>query len=114
MWEGMIDIRSNMLHYFVLGIPHVALFNFSPQDYRELSLRQGELIYVTFVDTGGWVKAVNESGIQGWAPQNFVVQIDPEQYAATKKVVEVMKIAIMTLFLLVVCNRTLPIGWYQR
>lgn len=72
-----------------LGEPHIALFDFKPQDYRELALHKGELVRVTYIDNGGWVKALNEQNVQGWIPHNFVTPIDPEKYSVIKKSVEV-------------------------
>ncbi|XP_065684605.1 uncharacterized protein LOC100211309 isoform X2 [Hydra vulgaris] len=71
-----------------IGIPHVGLFNFLPQDDKDLAFKQGEVIYVDYVDNGGWAKATNQNGRKGWIPQNFVVPIDLEQYEHTKKAVE--------------------------
>ena len=62
-----------------------------PQDDRELAFKQGEVIFVDYVDDGGWAKATNQNGLKGWIPQNFVVPIDVEQYEHTKKAVEVEK-----------------------
>lgn len=67
----------------------MALFDFKPQDYRELALKQGELVRVTYIDNGGWVKAMNEQNVQGWIPHNFVTPIDPENYNVIKRSVEV-------------------------
>ncbi|XP_065668295.1 uncharacterized protein LOC100211309 isoform X4 [Hydra vulgaris] len=71
-----------------IGIPHVGLFNFLPQDDKDLAFKQGEVVYVDYVDNGGWAKATNQNGRKGWIPQNFVVPFDLEQYEHTKKAVE--------------------------
>ena len=38
----------------------------------------------------GWVKVVNEVGREGWVPQNFVTQVDPQEYEETRKAVETL------------------------
>ena len=75
------------LHF--LGEPHIALFDFQPQDYRELKLTRGELVQVTSVDSGGWAKAVNKDNKYGWVPQNFISPIDPKKYQEIKMKTEV-------------------------
>lgn len=75
--------------FFLAGIPHIALFDFDPQDFRELALHQSDLVTVTIMDEGGWVKATNAAGKEGWVPQNFVAPFDPKQYAETKNAVDV-------------------------
>ena len=77
------------LFFFFLVSAHIALFDFKPQDYRELALHQGELVRVTYIDNGGWVKATNEQNEQGWIPYNFIRPIDPKKYDAIKGCVEV-------------------------
>ena len=62
------------------GEPHIALFDFQPQDYRELKLSRGELVRVISIDSGGWAKAVNQHKKSGWIPQKFVIPIDPKKY----------------------------------
>jgi Variant SH3 domain. len=64
--------------------PHIALFDFQPQDYRELKLTRGELVRVTNLDSGGWAKAVNEQNKFGWVPQNFVEPCDPKKHQEIK------------------------------
>ena len=85
------------LSLFFLGLHHVARFDFSPQDYRELALHQGEIVNIVCFDNGGWVKVINSSGEQGWVPRNFIAEIDPEDYVNTKKAVEV-RVYIMKLY----------------
>uniref|UniRef100_A0A7M5URS8 SH3 domain-containing protein n=2 Tax=Clytia hemisphaerica TaxID=252671 RepID=A0A7M5URS8_9CNID len=67
-----------------MGVPHIALFDFQPQDYRELKLTRGELVEVTSVDSGGWAKAVNKEKKFGWVPQNFISPIEPKKYQEIK------------------------------
>ena len=71
---------SFSVFFFLPGEPHIALFDFQPQDYRELKLSRGELVRVISVDSGGWAKAVNQHKKYGWIPQNFVIPIDPKKY----------------------------------
>lgn len=65
------------------------MFDFSPQDERELALKQDEVVTVTHVSNGGWVKVVNLSKKHGWVPHNFLVQVDATCIESTKKAVEV-------------------------
>lgn len=79
---------SKTKQHATIGIPHIALFDFDPQDFRELALHQSDLVTVTIMDEGGWVKATNAAGKEGWVPQNFVAPFDPKQYAETKNAVD--------------------------
>ncbi|XP_057312883.1 uncharacterized protein LOC130654339 isoform X2 [Hydractinia symbiolongicarpus] len=79
---------SKTKQHATIGIPHIALFDFDPQDFRELALHQSDLVTVTITDEGGWVKATNAAGKEGWVPQNFVAPFDPKQYAETKNAVD--------------------------
>ncbi len=75
---------------FPSGIAHVALFDFVGKDSRELSVRQGELVYVTQKESLGWVKVVNAENYRGWVPSSFLVLVSQSQLASTQQTVEVM------------------------
>lgn len=80
------------MQYFCvyIGVPHVAVFDFAPQDFRELSLKSGEMVNAVCVSDGGWVKVVNKKGAKGWVPQNFIVQMNQDELETTRKAVEVL------------------------
>ena len=82
----MIESYIVLLISSALGAPHIALFDFSPQDYRELPLKKDEVVNVVQTDAK-WANVVNKAGQKGWVPQNFIVKFD--QVADTKATVDV-------------------------
>ncbi len=77
------------------GVAHVALFDFDGNDNRELSVKQGELVYVSQKETLGWVKVVNSDNLRGWVPTSYLVQVSQSQLASTQQTVEVRLLACL-------------------
>eukprot|EP00794_Sanderia_malayensis_P007242 gene7242-8050_t len=73
------------------GIAHVALFDFHGNDSRELSIKQGETLYVTQKESLGWVKVVNSDNYRGWVPTSYLVIVSQSQLASTQQTVETLE-----------------------
>jgi len=54
------------------GVPHKALFDYDAQEEGELTFKEGETIWVTNQDPGGWWTGMREDYTKGLFPGNYV------------------------------------------
>eukprot|EP00795_Rhopilema_esculentum_P000975 gene975-10745_t len=72
-------------------VPHVALYNFTGESNRELSVGQGEVLYIINKEVSGWVKVRNSLQQRGWIPVSFLVHVSQSQLVDTQETVETLE-----------------------
>ncbi|XP_057170798.1 rho guanine nucleotide exchange factor 6 isoform X3 [Ursus arctos] len=78
-----VEMTENGSHQLVVK----ARFNFKQTNEDELSVRKGDIIYVTRVEEGGWWEGTL-NGRTGWFPSNYVREIKSSERPLSPKAVK--------------------------
>uniref|UniRef100_A0A452U148 Rac/Cdc42 guanine nucleotide exchange factor 6 n=1 Tax=Ursus maritimus TaxID=29073 RepID=A0A452U148_URSMA len=83
--DGVVlqEMTENGSHQLVVK----ARFNFKQTNEDELSVRKGDIIYVTRVEEGGWWEGTL-NGRTGWFPSNYVREIKSSERPLSPKAVK--------------------------
>ncbi|XP_007954197.1 rho guanine nucleotide exchange factor 6 [Orycteropus afer afer] len=86
-----VEMTENGSHQLIVK----ARFNFKQTNEDELSVRKGDIIYVTRVEEGGWWEGTL-NGRTGWFPSNYVREIKSSERPISPKAVKGLETAPLT------------------